>query len=178
MAELLTVARPYAEAVFRAALEANNTAGYGQILKALGMVMENAQVSNLMGNPNVSAMQKSDIIIAGTGQAIPDVLSKLVEILIANGRSVLLPYIAEHFAQLQRCHNGLVKAVITSAFPLSESDKLALVQALERKYSKRVEADVTVDESLIGGARIQVGDEVIHASVRDTLDQMATALAH
>ncbi|MBL8510322.1 MAG: F0F1 ATP synthase subunit delta, partial [Betaproteobacteria bacterium] len=65
-----------------------------------------------------------------------------------------------------------------SAFPLSDADKAALIQALERKYGKRVEADVKVDESLIGGARIQVGDEVIHASVRDTLDQMATALAH
>ena len=78
---------------------------------------------------------------------------------------------------LQREHDGVVKAVITSAFPLSDTDKASLVEGLAKKYGKRVEAEVKVDASLIGGARVQVGDDVIHASVRDTLDKMATALA-
>ena len=97
--------------------------------------------------------------------------------MIENQRATLLPFISEHFARLQREHDGVVKAVITSAFALSDADKASLIEGLAKKYGKRVEAEVKVDASLIGGARIQVGDDVIHASVRDTLDKMAIALA-
>jgi F-type H+-transporting ATPase subunit delta len=105
------------------------------------------------------------------------VLKNLANTLIENQRATLLPFISEHFARLQREHDGVVKALITSAFALSDADKASLVDGLAKKYGKRVEAEVKIDASLIGGARIQVGDDVIHASVRDTLDKMAIALA-
>jgi len=61
---------------------------------------------------------------------------------------------------------------------LSDADKASLIDGLAKKYGKKVDAEVRIDASLIGGARIQVGDDVIHASVRDTLDKMAILLAH
>jgi F-type H+-transporting ATPase subunit delta len=176
MAELTTVARPYAEAVFRAAVDAKDVAGFGVKLKALGMVAENAQMASLLGNPNVSVSEKSSLMSTVAGGNVPTALANAVSMLVTNGKAKLLPFVSEHFERLQRDHEGVVKAVITSAFPLSDTDKAGLVDALARKYGKRVEAVVTIDESLIGGARVQVGDDVVHASVRDTLNKMAQAL--
>lgn len=177
MAELTTVARPYAEAAFRAAVEAKDVAAFSEALKQLGAVAGTRDAASLLGNPKVSTKEKADVLFSVSGGRVPDTLQNLTNSLIENQRATLLPFISEHFERLQREHDGIVKAVITSAFPLSDADRASLVDGLARKYGKRVEAEVKVDASLIGGARVQVGDDVIHASVRDTLDQMAAALA-
>jgi len=176
MAELTTVARPYAEAAFRAAVEAKSVAAFSDKLKQLGAVAATRDAASLLGNPKVSTKEKADVLFSASGGAVPDTLQNLTNSLIDSQRATLLPFISEHFERLQRDHDGVVKAVITSAFPLSEVDKVSLVDGLARKYGKRVEAEVVVDNSLIGGARVQVGDDVIHASVRDTLDKMAASL--
>lgn len=176
MAELTTVARPYAEAIFRAAVDAKDLAGFAGKLKALGAVGANAQVVSLMSNPKVAATEKANLMASAAGGNMPSALNNMLAMLIANGKATLLPFIAEHFERLQRDHDGVVKAVITSAFALSDAEKAGLVDALAKKYGKRVDAEVKIDASLIGGARVQVGDEVVHASVRDTLNNMARAL--
>lgn len=177
MAELTTVARPYAEAAFRASVDAKDVAGYGEKLRLFGAVAATREASSLLGNPKVSAKEKAELLFSVAGGSVPDALKNLASTLIENQRATLLPFISEHFERLQREHDGVVKALITSAFALSDADKSSLVEGLAKKYGKRVEAEVKVDASLIGGARVQVGDDVIHASVRDTLDKMAVALA-
>jgi len=177
MAELTTVARPYAEAAFRAAVEANDVAAFAKVLERLGAVASTREAATLLGNPKVSTTEKAELLFSVAGGNVPVTLQNLTNSLIDNQRATLLPFIGEHFERLQREHDGVVKAVITSAFPMSEADQASLVAGLARKYGKRVEAEVKVDATLIGGARVQVGDDVIHASVRDTLDQMAAALA-
>lgn len=177
MAELTTVARPYAEAAFRASVDVKDVAGYGEKLKLFGAVAANRDAGSLLGNPKVSAKEKAELLFSVAGGDVPDVLKNLANTLIENQRATLLPFISEHFERLQREHDGVVKALITSAFTLSDADKASLIDGLAKKYGKRVEAEVKVDASLIGGARVQVGDDVIHASVRDTLDKMATALS-
>jgi F-type H+-transporting ATPase subunit delta len=177
MAELTTVARPYAEAAFRAGIDAKDVAGYGAKLKLFGAAASNREAASLLGNPKVSAKEKAELLFSVAGGNVPDALKNLASTLVENQRATLLPFIAEHFERLQREHDGVVKAVITSAFALNDADKSSLVDALAKKYGKRIEAEVKVDASLIGGARVQVGDEVVHASVRDTLDKMATALS-
>jgi len=72
--------------------------------------------------------------------------------------------------------DGLARARITSAFPLAESELAGLKAALEKRFHKKIEATVTVDETLIGGARIVVGDTVIDASVQGELQAMANHL--
>jgi F-type H+-transporting ATPase subunit delta len=177
MAELTTVARPYAEAAFRASVEANDVAGYGEKLKVFGATMAMPAASSLLGNPKVSAVEKAEFLFSVAGGDVPEVLKNLAKALVENQRATLLPFVSDHFERLQREHDGVVRALITSAFALSDTDKASLVDGLSKKYGKRIEAEVKVDASLIGGARIQVGDDVIHASVRDTLDKMAIALA-
>ena len=171
------MARPYAEAAFRAGVDAGDVAGYGEKLKLLGVAAATREAATLLGNPKVSAKEKAELLFSVGGGDVPDTVKNLVNALVENQRASLLPFISEHFERLQRDHLGVVKALITSAFALSDSDRTSLVEALARKYGKRVEAEVRIDGSLIGGARIRVGDDVIHASVRDTLDKMASALA-
>ena len=178
MAELTTVARPYAEAAFRAGVEAKDVAGYGAKLQSFGVAAATREAASLLGNPKVSVKEKADLLFSVAGGNVPETMKNLVNALLENQRASLLPFISEHFERLQREHDGVVKALITSAFALSDADKVSLVDGLARKYGKRVEAEVRVDASLIGGARVQVGDDVIHASVRDRLDKMAVALAH
>lgn len=176
MAELTTVARPYAEAVFRASVEAGAVAGFGRALVALGVAAVDVRMASMLGNPKVTAQEKAGVMAAAAGGSLPVELSRLVAVLIENGKASLLPFIADHFARLQRQHEGVVKATITSAMPLADADKTALIDALAKRYGMKVEAEIMVDESLIGGARVQVGDDVVHASVRDTLDRMKQAL--
>ena len=178
MAELTTVARPYAEAAFRSAVEANDVAGYAANLLTMGAAAATREAVSVLGNPKVSAKEKAELLFSVAGGNVPEVLKNLANALIESQRATLLPYISEHFERLQRDHDGVVKAVITSAFALSDVDKASLIDGLAKKYGKKVDAEVRIDASLIGGARIQVGDDVIHASVRDTLDKMAILLAH
>jgi len=178
MAELTTIARPYAEAAFRSAVEAGDLAGYADRLQSMGVAAATRDAASVLGNPKVSAPEKAELLFSVAGGNVPETLKNLVSTLVENQRATLLPFISEHFERLQREHDGVVKAVITSAFALNEADKGALMDGLARKYGKKVDAEIRVDASLIGGARIQVGDDVIHASVRDTLDKMAILLAH
>jgi F-type H+-transporting ATPase subunit delta len=103
-------------------------------------------------------------------------LAKLVGMLVDNHREVLIGSIEEQFDQLKREHEKVVRARITSAQPLTETQRAEIVAALEKRYGRKVEAEHAVDPELLGGARVQVGDQVIHASVRDALGQMAAAL--
>lgn len=176
MAELTTIARPYAEAVFRTAAKTNAIAEYGVALAALGVAVEDPAVASILGNPKVSAAEKADVLSAAAGGKMALPMLNLVAMLIESGKASLFAYIVGHYQRLQREHDGVVKATITSAYALSDAEKASLVEALQKKYGKTVEATVLVDVSLIGGARVQVGDDVVHASVRDTLDKMKQAL--
>jgi len=101
----------------------------------------------------------------------------LVTLLVEAYRASLLPEIAGQYEALKRAHESVLTVRIVSAMPLSQADQAALTSALSARHGRSIEAQVEVDESLIGGVRIHVGDQVVHASVRDALDQMASALA-
>ena len=110
-------------------------------------------------------------------QINPSEISELIKSKIDNHREVLIGSIQEQFDELKREHEMVLRARITSAQPLSEEQRAGIVAALEGRYGKKIEAELDVDPELLGGARVQVGDQVIHASVRDALAQMAAALA-
>jgi F-type H+-transporting ATPase subunit delta len=178
MAELITVARPYAEATFRAALDAKDLAGISNQLRLSAAVSSDVQMAALLGNPKVTAEQKLSVFQAATEGKLGDVVKNLIHMLVDNHRTVLLVPISVHFENLKHEHESVLQARIVSAFAMSDAEKTDLVAALAKKYGKKVDATVVVDASLIGGVNIEIGDEVIHGSVRDTLDKMAVALAN
>ena len=177
MAELATVARPYAEAVFKTALEKDRLAPVGAGLDFLAAAARDEQMRSVLSNPKVSAQQKKELFAAVAGERLDDTLRNLVALLIDNHREVLVGSIAEQFDALKSEHEKVLHARITSAQPLSDAQRAEIVAALERRYGKRIEAEQDVDPELLGGARVQIGDQVIHASMRDALAQMAAALA-
>ena len=177
MAEIATVARPYAEAAFKAALEKDALAKTSDGLQLAAAIAADARVHSALSDPRVTAQQKKDLFAAVAGERLGAVPVSLLAVLLDNHRDELIGSIAEQFEELKRGHERVVKARITSAQPLDDAQRGAIVAALEKRYGKKVEAELDVDPELLGGARVQVGDQVIHASVRDALGQMAAALA-
>jgi F-type H+-transporting ATPase subunit delta len=176
MAEIATVARPYAEAAFRSAVEQNALGAVGESLDLVAAIARDEQMHSILLNPKVSLAQKKEIFESAASGRMHDVVRKLVAMLVDNHRAVLIGSVAEQFDELKHQHERVLRARITSAQPLTDAQHADIVGALERRYGKKIEAELDVDPQLLGGARVQVGDQVIHASVRDALAQMAAAL--
>jgi len=177
MAEIATVARPYAEAAFRTALEQDRLGTMAEGIELLAAIARDEQMRSVLSNPKVTAQQKKDLFTAIAGERLEAPLKGLVGLLVDNHREVLIGSIAEQFDELKRDHERVIRAHITSAQPLTDGQRDEIVAALEKSYGKKIEAEHDVDPDLLGGARVHVGDQVIHASVRDALAQMAAALA-
>jgi F-type H+-transporting ATPase subunit delta len=176
MAEVATIARPYAEALFRTALEANALAPVSESLALSAAIERQDAMRSVLLNPKVSGEQKKEIFTAAAGGRLHPIMVSTLALLVDRHRELLIGSIEEQFDELKDEHEKVVRARITSAQPLTDEQRSDIVAALERRYGKKVEAEVDVDPQLLGGARVQVGDQVIHASVRDALAQMASAL--
>ncbi len=178
MAELVTIARPYAEAVFKLAREKNNLAGWAEMLELLAMMARDPQMQACFSNPNLSKQQIGSLILGVAGDKLDGLGRNFVQVLAENGRLALLPQIHDLYQALKREHEGALEAKIISALPISDEQSRQLVAQLETKYQRRISARVEIDPQLIGGVKIMVGDKVIDATVRGKLEAMAAALTH
>jgi F-type H+-transporting ATPase subunit delta len=176
MAELATIARPYAEATFKAALEKSRLAPVAESLALLAAIARDETMRSVLSNPRVSAQQKKEIFSSASRDGLDEIAKGLISLLVESHREVLMGDISQQFDELKNGHERVLRARITSAQPLNDAQRDEIVAALEKRYGKKVEAEVDVDASLLGGARVQVGDQVVNASVRDALAQMTAAL--
>ncbi|MGC8701416.1 MAG: F0F1 ATP synthase subunit delta [Thiomonas sp.] len=177
MAELATIARPYAEAAFAAVRDTGGSlAQAADLLDQIAQITSAPALREVVGSPKVSARQLSDLILGAVPGTVPPALKNLVDMLAENHRLAAVPQIAEQFRVLKDEAEGKVEAVVSSAFPLEGEVLDSLLQALERKYGRKLHATVEIDPSLIGGVRVAVGDEVLDTSVRARLEQMKVAL--
>jgi F-type H+-transporting ATPase subunit delta len=177
MAEIATVARPYAEAIFKSALEHGTLGATADGLAFMAAIARDESMRFVLADPKVSARQKKELFLAVAGDRFNDLLDNVLALLVDTHRDTLIAEIAKQFEELKHEHERVLTARITSAQPLTDQQRDDIVGALERRYGKKIEAELDVDPQLLGGARVQVGDQVIHASVRDALAQMAVALA-
>jgi F-type H+-transporting ATPase subunit delta len=175
MAESLTIARPYAEAAFQLARDAGALPQWSDALARLSAVAGSEAARPLIGNPRVSDAQVAALIADVAGSLTAE-QRNFVSVLAGNDRLAVLPEIAAAFEVLRNGHEGVIDARITSAYPLSEQQVTDVVATLEGKYGRKVKATVSVDADLIGGISIRIGDEVMDASVRGKLAQLADAL--
>ncbi len=178
MAELATIARPYAEAVFKAVDGDAARAAVAQ-LNALAVVAGDDRLLTFAGDPKVDDGQVFDLI-AGTaspdGAALDDRVGNLLRVVVDNRRLAALPEIAVQFERLVNAGSGVARAVVESAFPIDDTALADVVALLERRFGCKLDARVEVRPELIGGIRVAVGDEVLDTSVRARLDQMKAAL--
>lgn len=176
MAESLTIARPYAEAAFTLARDAGALPHWSDALGRLSAVAGSEAARDLIGHPRLTADQVAALIADVAGSLSPE-QRNFVTVLAGNDRLSVLPEIAQVFESLRNAHEGVLDAQISSAYPLSEAQVADVVATLEAKYGRKVKPTVTVDADLIGGLSIRIGDEVMDASVRGKLAQLASALA-
>ena len=177
MAELATIARPYAEALFKAA------GGEGEKLKpqlsSLAALAADADLRAFADNPKVTALQVFDLIAGIALQkslALDSKVANLLRTVLDNGRLAALPEIAAQFTALVNAQSGVSDAVIQSAFPLSLVQVSETVAVLEKRFGRKLNPTVQVMPELIGGIRVSVGDEVLDTSVKARLEQMKAVL--
>ena len=179
MAENATVARPYAEALFRVAQagkESFNLAAWSELVSELAQIGSHPEVLAYARNPKASAADVIAAVTALVKSPLNAEAKNFLAMLIENGRLALLPEIGVQFHALKNSVEGAADAQISSAFELSAAQVAELIATLEKKFSRKLHPAVSVDPSLIGGVRVVVGDEVLDTSVRAKLQQMRVAL--
>jgi F-type H+-transporting ATPase subunit delta len=175
MAELATIARPYAEALFEVARKGDINQWAEQVDR-LAQVASNSELRQFADNPKVSASAVFDVIAAATKLPLIDGVKNFLGTLIDNGRLDALPAVAAQFHALKNAQSGVADAKVYSAFPIESAQLGELVQTLEKRFGRKLQPSVEVDPDLIGGVRVVVGDEVLDTSVKARLEQMKVAL--
>ncbi|MDR1968498.1 MAG: F0F1 ATP synthase subunit delta [Burkholderiaceae bacterium] len=173
MAELATIARPYAEALFdatRADLPA--TQGWLDALAAAAA----APLLQFAANPKVGADEIFRLVASVLPQPLPEHGANFLRTVIDNRRLAALPEMAQQFRELANAQSGRSDAKIYSAFPIADGELASLKTVLEKRFGRQLQTQVHIDPDLIGGVRVVVGDEVLDTSVRARLQQMKTAL--
>ncbi|MCB5190965.1 F0F1 ATP synthase subunit delta [Methylobacillus arboreus] len=176
MAEAITIARPYAVAVYCLAKEKNALADWSQLLEFAAAVAADEQMRAFIDNPKVDAADLERVFLSVAGDKLNEAGVNLVKLLVEYGRLSILPEIAAAFEDLKAQEEGVLEAEITAATKPSDAEFAAIVKRLETKFGKKVEASVKVDPEIIGGIKIVVGDTVIDASVRGQLQELAYTL--
>ena len=176
MAELATIARPYAEALFKAQGQ-TSPRDLADQLDALGQVASLQELRQFADNPKVQPGAVYDVIV-GTLKAIAfaPAVQNLLRAVIENGRLPALPEIAVQYRSLVNAQSGVSDATVYSAFPIDGTQLSDVVAALEKRFNRKLNASVVVEPELIGGIRVVVGDEVLDTSVKARLEQMKVAL--
>ena len=175
MAELATIARPYAEALFKSAAGTDSAALMAP-LQELAAVSADARLRRFADHPKVDAAQVYEVVTGVMKTALDPKLANLLRTVIANARLAALPAIAEQFHALVNARSGIAEATVYSAFAIDAAQLPQVTAALEKRFGRKLNVNVVVEPELIGGIRVVVGDEVLDTSVKARLEQMKAAL--
>ena len=175
MAELATLARPYAEALFQVAVKGDLKQAAAEA-EALAAVAANSQLREFADNPKATAAQVFEVMTSVVKAPLSDASKNLLRTVIDNNRLGVLPEIAAQFHALVNARSGVSDAVIYSAFAIEPAQLADVVASLEKRFKRKLNASVVIEPELIGGIRVVVGDEVLDSSVKARLEQMKVAL--
>jgi len=176
MAEIATLARPYAKAVFELAVESDNFDEWSNNLKFLTKLIEDPTISAAIDNPDLGKNTLISILLEVSEDHLSDDAQSFVKILVDNQRLRTIPQIALQYEQLKAEHKGYIKVDIVSAYSLNQQQEQEIKVSLNKRLTKSVDVNVIVDKSLLGGFLIRAGDEVIDVSVKGRLEQLASEL--
>jgi F-type H+-transporting ATPase subunit delta len=177
MAEITTIARPYAQAVFDLAKDSGQLAQWLEMLHFMADVYTNSEVQKALANPKFTKEDVERLLIGICGEKLSSAACNLLIVLVRNDRLSALPEIVSAYEPLKERYENVLQASIESAYPLEQNQLGTLVTRLEKRTGRKIQPSVSVAPDLIGGVKIQIGDDVWDASVRGELDRMASALA-
>lgn len=173
----VSIARNYAEALLALAGKGKDTAGYGALISALGdAVSQDQTLRRFLEAPQVSAAEKNVVLGKALAGKAPRPFVLFVQKLVTNRRQMLIPEIATEYHDLLDAAEGRVHARVTVARPYDAAATAAIGAALSRAIGKTVVPHVTVDDRIIGGVVVRVGDTVMDGSVRRKLGKLRAAL--
>lgn len=176
MAELATIGRPYAEALFKSAGQTAPRELADQ-LDALAQITSLPELRQFADNPKVEPATVYDVVTGALKSVVlAPVVQNLLRTVIDNGRLAAMPEIAAQYRALVNAMTGVSDATVYSAYPINGTQLPEVVQALEKRFNRKLNASVVVEPDLIGGIRVVVGDEVLDTSVKARLEQMKVAL--
>lgn len=187
MSDNLGIARPYAEAVFDLAREAGQLHGWSDALHAAAAVIADDDMARLIDSPKSNTDELAGIIADVAGQAAANAghagadggqLRNLLRLLAENGRLLVLDEIAMLFDKLKADVENSVDVILTAAVPVNGEQQARITDALKRRFGRDINLHFKLDETLIGGARLQADDLVIDGSIRTGLDKMASSLTN
>lgn len=176
MAELTTLARPYAKAAFEYALEAKQLADWSALLGFASQVVNDGSMQELLTSPHFTKDDQESAMIKVCGDKLNEQGTNFVKLLAQNGRLITLPEIEVLFNFLRSEFEKTVDAKITSATELNDSQITQIKEKLGAKLGRQVETSVEVDTELLGGLIIQAEDLVIDGSVRGQLAKLSDTL--
>lgn len=176
MAEISTIARPYAVAAYKLGKEQKSLNKWSEMLGFASTIVNDAQMKAYIEDPKVIAADLETAFLKVCGDKLNDNGQNLIKILVEYGRLSVLPAITTAFEELKAFDEGVLEAQIIAAAKISAAETKDLVKRLEAKFGKKIEASVSVDPEIIGGIKIIVGDTVIDASVKGQLQNLAYTL--
>ena len=177
MAEISTIARPYAVAAYKLGKEQKALTKWSEMLGFATQEANDAQMQAYIQDPNVVASDLQTTFLKVCGNKLNENAQNLIKVLVEYGRLSVLPAITAAFEELKAQDEGVLEAQIIAASKLSATETKDLVKRLEAKFGKKVEATVSIDPEIIGGIKIIVGDTVIDASVKGQLQNLAYTLS-
>ena len=175
MADMTTIARPYAKAAFDFAVEKGQLDQWGQMLSFAAEVANNEQVHELLTS-SMSADKLAEVFVAVCGEQVDEFGQNLIKVMAENGRLEALPDVCAEFLLLKQEHEKEISVEVTSATELSEQQKADISSKLETRLERKVQLNCSIDEALLGGVIIRAGDLVIDNSARGRLNRLSDAL--
>jgi F-type H+-transporting ATPase subunit delta len=177
MADIATIARPYAEALSELAKDTELSV-WLESLSELAQLAAHPDIASLANNPNVSSTQICDLLATGTKTSPSEPIKQFINLVAQNHRISIIPEIALQFEQIKNQREGAAEVTITSAFPIDGLALDSLLASISKRFDgKALRPTVIIDPELIGGVRIQVGDEVLDSSVKSRLEAMQAAMS-
>lgn len=176
MAELTTLARPYAKAAFQYALEAKDLAGWSKQLATVAAASRYGVMQSKIATPSLSAQQQAQLLIDVCGKELSSSVHNFIVLLAQNKRLLLLPQIYQMFDELKTAAEQAVDVELTTAIALDDESQTNLAKALSTKLARKVNVQTVVDQHLLAGVIIKAGDLVIDGSMRGRLEKLAKAI--
>lgn len=178
MIHFTSIARPYARAAFASALEKKNVDTWYALLKDAAKIIKEKSMQNLLKNPCIDKMVAYECLLEFCKPVIFPFGKNFLKLLAVNQRLSMLPEIERLFGDYKAAQAKEITAYAISAIPLSKVEEQSLEKMLSERFQSHIKLNHHVNEALLGGLIVRVGDLVIDGSVRGKLERLRATLVN
>ncbi len=170
------IGKRYGKALFDIALSDNSIDSLSEEISVLRDVFSKEDMQKIMNHPQISSVQKMDLIEKSLKSGFSETILGLFKVLLEKNREAEFISVCDAFIDMVRNHKGITKAYVYTPLPLTDERTESIRQSLEKSLKKQVETECITDKSLIGGMKILVDGKVLDSSVKKQLDDLKKQL--